>query len=370
MPLKIADLETPIPVVDLDRLARNLDRAAAYATAHNLALRPHIKTHKAPRIASEQLKRGAIGVTCATPFEAEVMSEVCDDILVAYPPVGGPRATRLAMLPDTVKLTVALDSLTAIDDVAAAAREADRPISVYIELDLGMHRVGVPGVDDAIALARAVCERPPLEFEGIAFYPGHVRDAVGQQASKLEQLDAALRDTLQAFDRAGVRPAVVSGGSTPTMWNTHELYGVTEFRPGTYVYNDRTTAAIGACDWDDCALTVLATVVSTAVPNQAVVDTGTKALGREPMRGTDSADGFGCVLGRPDVIVKGMSEEHGILDLSSTDWRPRVGEKVRIIPNHVCIVVHLNDIVAGIRAGAVETTWPVAARGRGYVIEV
>jgi D-serine deaminase-like pyridoxal phosphate-dependent protein len=369
MPLTIADLETPIPVVDLDRLARNLDRAAAYAPTHNLALRPHIKTHKAPRIASEQLKRGAVGVTCATPFEAEVMSTVCDDILVAYPPVGSARANRLASLPDTVKLTVALDSLTAIEDVAAAARDADRPISVYVELDLGMHRVGVPRVDDAIALARAVCERPPLEFEGIAFYPGHVRDAVGHQAAKLEQLDATLRETLGAFDRAGVRPSVVSGGSTPTMWNTHELTGVTEFRPGTYVYNDRTTAMIGACDWDDCALTVLATVVSTAVPGQAVIDAGTKALGREPMRGTDSADGFGCVLGRHDVVVKSMSEEHGILDLSSTSWRPQVGEKVRVIPNHVCIVVHLNDIIAGVRGDDVETTWPVAARGRGYVIE-
>jgi len=369
MPLKIADLETPIPVVDLDRLARNLDRAATYATAHELALRPHIKTHKSTRIASEQLKRGAVGVTCATPFEAEVMSDVCDDILVAYPPVGAPRAARLAMLPDTVKLTVALDSLTAIDDVAAAARDADRPISVYVELDLGMHRVGVPRVDDAIALARAVCERPPLEFEGIAFYPGHVRDAVGQQASKLEQLDTALRAALDDFERAGVRPTVVSGGSTPTMWNTHELYGVTEFRPGTYVYNDRTTAAIGACDWDDCAFTVLATVVSTAVPNQAVIDAGTKALGREPMRGIDPAEGFGCVLGRRDVVVKSMSEEHGILDLSSTDWRPRVGERVRVIPNHVCIVVHLNDVIAGVRGDVVETTWPVSARGRGYVID-
>jgi D-serine deaminase-like pyridoxal phosphate-dependent protein len=369
MPLKIADLETPIPVVDLDRLARNLDRAAAYATAHDLALRPHIKTHKSPRIATEQIKRGAVGVTCATPFEAEVMSDVCDDILVAYPPVGAARANRLAMLPDTVKLTVALDSLRAIDDVAAAARDADRPISVLVELDVGLHRVGLPRVDDAIALARAVCERPPLEFEGIAFYPGHVRDAVGEQSAKLEQLAAALRDALDAFDRAGVRPTVVSGGSTPTMWKTHELTGVTEFRPGTYVYNDRTTAAIGACDWDDCAFTVLATVVSTAVPGQAVVDAGTKALGREPMRGVDPGEGFGCVLGHGEVVVKSMSEEHGILDLSSTDWRPTVGERVRIIPNHVCIVVHLNDVIAGIRGDTVETTWPVTARGRGYVIE-
>lgn len=364
----LADLETPIPVVDLDRLARNLDRAAVYATTHGLALRPHIKTHKSPRVAAEQIKRGAVGVTCATPFEAEVMSGVCADILVAYPPVGAPRAKRLAALPESAKLTVALDSLRAIEDIAAAARAQDRPIGVYIELDLGMHRVGTPHVDEAIALARAVCARPPLEFTGIAFYPGHVREPVDRQASKLEDLSAALQSAIDSFDRAGMRPGVVSGGSTPTMWHTHEIRGVTEFRPGTYVYNDRTTAEIGACAWDDCALTVLATVVSTAVPNQAVVDAGTKALGREPMRGSDTAEGFGALLDHPDVVVKSMSEEHGILDLSKSNWRPSVGDVVRIVPNHVCIVVHLNDIIAGIRGDVVETTWPVAARGRGYHI--
>ncbi len=370
MSLTIADLETPMPIVDLDRLARNLDRAADYAKSHGLALRPHIKTHKSPRVASEQLKRGAVGVTCATPYEAEVMSAVCGDILVAYPPVGAPRATRLANLPAAAKLTVALDSMRAIEDLATAARAANRPIGVYVELDLGMHRVGVPRVDDAIALARAVRERSPLEFSGIAFYPGHVREPVDQQASKLEKLDAALTAALRAFESAGLPAVTVSGGSTPTLWNTHELSGVTEFRPGTYVYNDRTTAAIGACAWDDCALTVLATVVSTAVPNQAVVDAGTKALGREPMRGADSVDGFGCVLGHDEVVVKSMSEEHGMLDLSSTNWRPAVGEKVRIIPNHVCIVVHLNDLITGVRGDTVETTWPVSARGRGYVVPV
>lgn len=369
MSLKLADLETPIPVVDLDRLARNLDRAAAYATTHALALRPHIKTHKSPRVAAEQVKRGAVGVTCATPFEAEVMSDVCSDVLVAYPPVGAARAARLAALPDAVKLTVALDSLRAIEDMAAAARAQDRPVGVYIELDLGMHRVGTPSVDEAIALARAVCTRPPLEFAGIAFYPGHVREAVDRQASKLEELSSALASTLDKFEAAGMRPRIVSGGSTPTMWQTHEIRGVTEFRPGTYVYNDRTTAEIGACAWDDCALTVLATVVSTAVANQAVVDAGTKSLGREPMRGTDSGDGFGALLDRPDVVVKSMSEEHGILDLSKTNWRPSVGDRVRIVPNHVCIVVHLNDVIAGVRGDVVETTWPVAARGRGYEID-
>src|SRR5215216_331236 len=209
MSLTIADLETPIPVVDLDRLARNLDRAAAYATAHGLSLRPHIKTHKSPRIASEQIKRGAVGVTCATPFEAEVMSNVCDDVLVAYPPVGVARAVRLATLPDNVKLTVALDSIRAIEDLADAARDAGRSIGVLVELDLGMHRVGVPRIDDAIALARAVVERPPLRFAGIAFYPGHVREPVGHQNEKLDQLNASLASALAAFDAAGLHPDVV-----------------------------------------------------------------------------------------------------------------------------------------------------------------
>src|SRR5215831_15337829 len=367
----ISELETPVPVVDLDRLGRNLDRAAAYATQHGLALRPHIKTHKSPRIAMEQLTRGAVGLTCATPFEAEVMSGVCRDLLVAFPPVGSARASRIAALPDDVRVTVALDSIESVQMIADAAREADRAIGVYVEMDLGMHRVGVPVVDDAIAIARAVRARPPLEFRGIAFYPGHIREAVGApQSAKLESLSKTVGDIVDAFDRAGLRPEVVSGGSTPTLWNTHEIRGVTEFRPGTYVYNDRTTAEIGACGWDDCAFTVLATVVSTAVPNQAVIDAGSKALGREPMRGTDAAGGFGALLERPEVAVASMSEEPGILDLSKTAARPAVGERVRVVPNHVCVVVHLNDVVVGARGDAVETTWPVAARGRGYSIDV
>jgi len=360
------ELETPAPIVDLDRLERNLDRAARYAAEHRLGLRPHIKTHKSPRLGAEQMKRGAVGLTCATPFEAEVMSEVADDLLLAYPPVGPLRAKRVANLPDHVRLTVALDSATAVDDLAKAACAAEREISVYVELDLGMHRVGLPVVDDAIALARRIRDSAPLVFGGLAFYPGHIREAVDSQDAKLDQLRGGLGDALSRFDRAGLTPDTVSGGSTPTMWRTHEIPRVTEFRPGTYIFNDRTTAEIGACAWEDCALTVLATVVSTAVPGQAVIDTGSKSLGREPLRGTGSDEGFGSLLEHPEVVVKGMSEEHGILDLSRSSWRPVVGERVRVIPNHVCIVVHLNDVVFGVRGDSVETSWPVTARGRGY----
>lgn len=366
MSISIETLETPVPIVDLDRMARNLDRVAAYAKVHGLALRPHVKTHKSTGIATEQLRRGAAGLTCATTHEAEVMSEVASDLLVAYPPVGEPRLRRLLALPAHVRLTVALDSELAVRQLAAAARSADRAVGVYVELDLGMHRVGLPSVDDAVALARLVRESPPLELAGIAFYPGHVREEVARQDDKLAMMNGALGQALERFGAAGLAPRVVSGGSTPTLFRTHEIDGVTELRPGTYVFNDRTTAAIGACDRDDCALTVLSTVVSTAVPGQAVIDAGSKALGREPLRGSGE-DGFGVLLERPEVVVKGMSEEHGLLDLRNSDWQPRVGDRVRVIPNHVCIVVHLNDELFGVRDGCVESSWPVAARGRGFV---
>jgi D-serine deaminase-like pyridoxal phosphate-dependent protein len=361
--MTLDELETPAPVVDLDRMERNLDRMAAYASTHELALRPHIKTHKAPWLAAEQVRRGAIGVTCATPREAEVMSEVADDVLLAYPAVGSAKARRVAGLPTSVRLTVALDSARAADDLADAAREAGRRAGVLIECDMGMRRVGVQTPEDAIALVRHVTARRELEYVGIAFYPGHIREPVDRQDELLDALAKRLGRMVTSLRQARVEPRVVSGGSTPTAWRTHEIPGVTEMRPGTYIYNDRTTAAIGACTIDECALTVLATVVSTAVPGQAVIDAGAKALGREPMRGTEG-EGFGILLDHQEVFVHAMSEEHGLLDLSRTAWRPAVGDRVRVIPNHVCIVVHLFDIVHGLRGETLETSWPVAARGR------
>lgn len=367
-PRELAALETPVPIVDLDRMAHNLDRMAAYAALHGLALRPHVKTHKAPRVAAEQMRLGAVGLTCATPRELEVMGDVSRDLLLAYPPVGGPRLARILALPESLRLTVALDSAEAARELSRVAEGMGRRVGVYVELDVGMHRVGVREVTDAVALARMVADLPWLRYSGVMFYPGHVRSRVSEQTAALRALGAALGETLEALERAGLPAGVVSGGSTPAAWRMHEVAGVTEVRPGTYVYNDRVTAALGACDWDDCALTVLATVVSTAVPGQAVIDAGSKALGREPLPALPNAAGgdagFGALLDRPEVVVRSMSEEHGILDLSGTTWRPAVGDQVRVVPNHVCIVVHLHDAVYGVRNGAVETSWPVAARGR------
>ncbi|HUF29432.1 MAG TPA: alanine racemase, partial [Gemmatimonadaceae bacterium] len=263
-----------------------------------------------------------------------------------------------------VNLMVALDSVESIERLAAAARKAQRTVRVLIELDVGMHRVGLAEAASAVELAKLVEARPPLEYVGIAFYPGHVRQSTDTQDAALAELGARLQEALCALAAAGVPPRIVSGGSTPTMFRTHELPGVTEFRPGTYVFNDRSTAAMRVCGWDDCALSVVATVVSTAVPGQAVIDAGSKALGREPLRAEGT--GFGALRDHPEVTVRAMSEEHGILELGDTSWRPGVGDVVHVVPNHVCVVVHLNDVVYGARHDTVEQVWRVEARGRGY----
>jgi D-serine deaminase-like pyridoxal phosphate-dependent protein len=352
---------TPVPVVDLDRMDRNIARMSDYAARHTLALRPHVKTHKAPRVAAAQLAAGATGLTCATPRELEVMSTVSDDLLMAYPPVGAERIGRLLRLPEAARVRVSLDSAEAIAGLAIAAEAVGRTIGVLVEVDLGMRRVGVASGAEVVQLARQVGAAKTLRFEGIAFYPGHIRSDGADTDASFSLLAEQLAELLDHLARADVPAATVSGGSTPTAWRSHEIAGVTEIRPGTYVYNDRATVAAGVSTREDCALTVLATVVSTAVPGQAVVDAGTKALGREP-RGGDTA--FGELLDHPDVVVMSMSEEHGILDLANTAWRPRIGETVRIVPNHVCIVTHLFDRVVALRGESVAERWEVAARGR------
>jgi D-serine deaminase-like pyridoxal phosphate-dependent protein len=305
-PVFIDQLETPCALVDLDRLAHNLDRMAAYCAVHSLALRPHVKTHKSPRIAAEQLRLGATGLTCATPRELEVMSDACLDLLLAHPPVGAAKVRRVLAINRNVHLTVAIDSVAAAEPLAEAADAVGRLVDVYVEVDVGMRRVGVASAEEAAVIAKRVRTLPPLNYRGITFYPGHVRQHLSRQDEALGRLRDNLSATLQTLGDAGVAPAMVSGGSTPAAWRMHEVTGVTEVRPGTYVYNDRATVEVGACGWEDCALTVLATVISTAVPGQAVVDAGSKALGREPLPAGEEA-GYGVLLDHPDVRVARMS---------------------------------------------------------------
>ncbi len=359
-PLSPDSVETPVGYVDLSRVRRNARRVARYASEHGLSWRPHIKTHKSIEIARIQLEEGARGLTVATPREAEVMARVTPDILLAYPPVGAARLRRIVALPGSLDLKVALDSIEALDALAAASAAAARTTGVLVEQDVGLRRVGVATAEDVVALARRAADTKGVSFRGVLFYPGHVRGAFAAQAPELARVADGLRRTLDALDAAGLRPEIVSGGSTPTLWHSHEIEGLTEIRAGSCIFYDREAMAVGVATADEVAYTVLTTVVSTAVPGQAVVDAGSKALAREA-RGGDG--GYGVLLDRPEVVVSSLSEEHGVLDLSGSAWRPRIGERVRIVPNHVCVSVNLQDELLA-RSDGAHRIVPLEARGR------
>lgn len=359
--MSLAPLETPAALVDVDRMAANLMRVASYAATHRLAWRPHAKTHKSAALGAEQMRAGAVGLTVATPAEAEAMSAVADDLLLAYPPVGETKLRRLMRLPDRVRLSVALDSAEVLAALGEHASRAGRSVGVLVELDLGMRRVGIGEAAAAVALAERIAGHPALSYRGVTFYPGHIRTGATEQVSALRDLSERLSAFLEALDRAGLAPEVVSGGSTPTLWRSHEIAGLTEIRPGINIFNDRTMAGIGSCAWGDCAYSVLATVVSTAVGGQVVIDAGSKSLGKEDVPGLH---GYGVLLDHPDLVVAILSEEHGIVDLSGSDWKPQVGDRVRVVPNHVCVSVNLQERLYGVRGTEVVAEWEVDARRR------
>ena len=353
-------IETPAGVADLAKVKANVARVVAYCQKHGIAWRPHIKTHKCTRMARLQMDAGVRALTVATPREAEVMSTVCDDLLLAYPVIGDAKLDRIMAIPDHVRITVGLDSEAALVAAGAAARRAGRMIRILVEADLGMSRVGLETKEEVVRLAGQIRDFDGVDYAGIMFYPGHIRGPQEGQDAQLEVLASDLQELYQALDDEGLTPEVVSGGSTPTLWRSHELPGLTEIRSGTAIFFDREGLGIGVATTDDMAYTVLATVVSTSIEGQAAIDSGSKALSKE---GRGSDEGFAVLLDHPDVVVKGVSEEHGVLDLSKTQWRPEVGDLVRVLPNHVCVSVNLQDDLLVLTEGGLER-WPLEARGR------
>jgi D-serine deaminase-like pyridoxal phosphate-dependent protein len=355
-----ATIETPVGYVDLGRVRANARRVAAYAAGHGLRWRPHIKTHKSLEVARIQLEAGASGLTVATLREAEVMATLTPDILLAYPPVGVAKLQRLLGLPRELDLKVALDAPEVLAPLAAAAAASGRTVGVLVELDVGLGRVGVRTDTDLVRVAEGAASSRGVAFRGILFYPGHIRMTRGAQASPVAEVAKRLGAALDALDTAGLAPEIVSGGSTPTLWDSHLMTGLTEIRSGSCIFFDREALDVGVATPEDLAYTVLTTVVSTAVPGHAVVDAGSKALAKEGRGG----DGFGVVLEHPEVVVGALSEEHGVLDLGATAWRPTIGERVRIVPNHVCVSVNLQDALLA-REGEVHRMLTLDARGRG-----
>jgi D-serine deaminase-like pyridoxal phosphate-dependent protein len=344
-------LDTPTPLVDLDRVERNLTRMQAYCDRHGLKLRPHIKTHKLPQLARRQIELGAVGITCQKISEALVMAEAgCGDILLSYPIVGAAKIGPLAALARATRLTVGLDNEVALGTVAAAAQEADAEIGVLVEFESGGRRSGVQTPDEALALARRAHGDGPLVFRGLMTYPH------GPETAPF------VAEARSLFEREGIPIEVVSVGGTPDYGRTHEVPQATELRVGTYVYHDRATVAAGAATLDDCALHVLASVVSRPTPDRAILDAGSKTLSSDRVA-PSVGEGYGLILEYPDAVIERLNEEHGIVDLSGCARRPAIGERVRIVPNHVCVVSNLHDAVAVTRDGEVVDTWRVAARG-------
>lgn len=350
--MRIADLETPCVLIDLDLAEANLARAQAYADAHGLKLRPHIKTHKLPFFAHRQLALGAVGITCQKLGEAEVMADSgVSDILVPFNILGPPKLARLHALHARIAIAVSADSPDTIEGYAGAFAEPAHPLAVMIECDTGAGRCGVQTPEQALALARQIHAAPGLRFSGLLTYPPR------GGAAEAERWLAHAKALIEA---AGIPVPAISNGGSPDLYAAAEVPSATEHRPGTYIYSDRMQVAFGLGTLAQCALSVLATVVSRPTPTRAVLDAGSKALAADLC----PAPGHGHVVEYPDALVASLSEEHATLDLSRSEARPLIGERVRVIPNHACVVSNLFDHVHLVRGEEVVERLPVAARGR------
>jgi D-serine deaminase-like pyridoxal phosphate-dependent protein len=250
-------------------------------------------------------------------------------------------------------VTVALDSAFAASQLSQAAVAAGVRFGVLAEIDVGLGRVGVTP-EEAPELVRAISALPNLDWRGVAFYPGHIKDQDEEKVAALSASVRGLRDELS--------PETVSGGSTPLLYRSHEIEGLNEIRPGTYIFNDLNTVASGACSLEDCAASVLVTVVSHTRRDRMIVDGGSKTFSSDRL--SSGGTGFGRVMEAPGASFHKMNEEHGFIDLTAAERDFEAGEKVRIIPNHVCVAVNLHEYVYGIRAGVVEEVWRVDARGK------
>jgi D-serine deaminase-like pyridoxal phosphate-dependent protein len=350
--MKIADVDTPAVLIDLDKVEANLKRTQDYADVHGVRLRPHIKTHKLPRFAKRQIELGAIGITVQKLGEAEVMADAgISDIFLPYNIIGAAKLARLKALHDRITIRVTADSAETVAGLSAAFAGDKKPLEVLVECDTGMGRCGVQTPQAAAELARVIANAPGLSFAGLMTYPA---------AGKYAEAARWLAEAKTLLDEAGLPARIVSNGGTPDLWHAHEAEAASEHRPGTYIYMDRYQVDKGVATLDDCALTVIATVVSRPTETRAVIDAGSKALTSDTLGLT----GFGHVLGYPDAVITSLSEEHGTIDLSASAKKPRIGEKLRIVPNHCCVVSNLFDVVNLTQGDEVVETVPVAARGR------
>jgi len=351
--MKLDELDTPIALVDMDRVEANLKRWQAFCDRHGFANRPHIKTHKLVELARLQVELGARGIACQKLGEAEVMADAgIDDILIPFNLVGERKLARAVALAKRIRLILIADSREVSDPIGRAFAEAGMSVEMLVECDTGAKRNGTQTVEETVELARHIAATPGLRFAGLLTYP-----PPGGQPNVVRFFNEAVA----RLKELGIEAPILSSGGSPDMWTANEQGPVTEHRPGTYIYGDRMQMRAGCIGLDDCALTVLTTVVSRPTPDRAILDAGSKALTAD----LHGLNGYGRIMEYPDAVIHGLSEEHGHVDLSQVEGpRPKVGDLVRVLPNHACPVSNLYDQVALIRGDRVERLVDVTARGR------
>ena len=348
----LADIPTPMPVIDEVILAQNIARAQTYLDSCGKNFRPHIKTHKIPALAQQQIVAGAKGINCQKITEAEAFADAgIDDILITYDILGAAKLARLKALNDRVPtLTVVADSKAVVDGLAATF-DAARPLRVLVECDTGGKRCGVQTPEAAVELGGYIAAAPGLAFMGLMTYP-----APGGAA----EVEAFLTSAIERLAAEGIDCPIRSSGGSPDLYKAHLVPSATEHRAGTYIYNDRSMVRAGQCGPDDLAMTILATVVSRPAPDRAVLDAGSKALTSDLL----GFDDYGQILGVEGAKIVGLSEEHAVVDLSGLQGSfPEAGEVVRIVPNHTCVVSNLFDRMVFHKDGVVTRVEDVAARG-------
>jgi len=344
--MRVYDLDTPALTVDLDILERNICNMAETCNNLDIALRPHIKTHKIPEIAHKQLAAGAIGIACQKLGEAEVMAEAgIDDILIPYNIVGKPKLERLTRLVKQATVTVAVDSEITAECISQQTVEDGCVVRVIIELDTGGRRCGVQSPQEALELAVKITKMPGLDFQGIMTYPSNLR------------AKPFIQETVHLMSKAGIPVNIISGGGTGGEAASKEI-GCTETRSGSYVYEGLKRVGPKTLNPETCALRMIVTVVSVPTDDRVIIDGGQKTFASYP------PTPYGYVIEHPEIKIYGMSVEHGHIDVSESDHKFRVGEKLSVIPVHQGMTSNLHDELIGVRNGEVELVWKIAGRGK------
>ena len=345
-------------------MERNLRRMANYCAQYGLNLRPHTKTHKIPALAHKQVELGAVGITVAKTGEAEVMANAgLEDILIACPVFGEQKWQRVVSLAERVRLSVAIDSLEAARNLSVRAQAQGTTVGILVEFDTGFGRCGLPIDQQSVSVTQQIAELPGLILRGVMTYPGHFFTGRQERNGLLDAEIEKIQRLMDLLQSAGIATPIFSGGSTPSAHLAHRFPVINEIRPGTYIFNDKNQVSCEIATYEDCAACVLTTVVSTSVPGRTIVDGGSKTFSSETLVSGDRK-GFGHVLDDPGILFDHLSEEHGHLDITNATKRFKMGDRLRIIPNHICVCVNLHDRIYGVRGDEVVTEWRVVGRGK------